>query len=68
MNQKNLEANLKRLENIVDTLGGEDVTLEDCLKLYSEGVELSGSCMRQLEEAKQIVEQGRMQMSPEDKE
>ena len=68
MNQKDLESSLKRLEEIVNILNGEDISLEESLKLYSEGVELSGDCMQKLESARQIVEQGKNKMMQEHKE
>lgn len=63
MNPKSLEANLKRLEDIVNSLGNEQISLEETLKLYTEGVSLSGDCMKQLEEAHQIVERGSEELS-----
>lgn len=59
MNPKTLEENLERLEKIVDSLGNDKLSLMESLKLYTEGVELSADCKKQLEEARQIVERGK---------
>lgn len=42
---------IKRLEKIVDTLETGSVPLEDSIKMYEEGVELSKKCMAKLETA-----------------
>lgn len=39
-----LEDSLKRIENIISALEGSEVSLEDSLKLYKEGVELTALC------------------------
>lgn len=55
---KNLkfEESLKRLEKIVEKLEAGDVSLEDSLSLYEEGVALFRYCSSKLEEAKRKVE------------
>jgi exodeoxyribonuclease VII small subunit len=50
------EENLNRLEAIVKRLEESELSLEESLKLFEEGTELSGACHRQLEEAEQRVE------------
>ena len=42
---------LKRLEDIVKTLEEGKVTLDDAMKLYEEGVDLSKQCLGKLSEA-----------------
>lgn len=50
------EASLTRLEEIVGQLEKGDLALEDALKVFEEGVRLSKSCMKILEEAERKVE------------
>jgi exodeoxyribonuclease VII small subunit len=45
------EESLKKLETIVDQLEKGDLTLEDSLKLFEEGVGLSAACKKELDEA-----------------
>ena len=52
-----IEQSLRRLEEIVERLGEETVTLDDSLALFSEGMKLSQQCMKQLDEAELIVEE-----------
>lgn len=62
---------LDRLEKIVDELEKSDVPLEQALSLFEEGVRLSTSCKKQLEEAEGKVEillknNGKVQAEPFD--
>ncbi len=50
------EDSLKKLESIVDQLEKGDLSLEDSLKLFEEGVGLSSVCKKELEEAEGKVE------------
>jgi exodeoxyribonuclease VII small subunit len=50
------EDSLQRLERIVDELEKGSVPLEQALKLFEEGIELSSSCRKELEEAEGKVE------------
>lgn len=59
---KSLEKELKELENIVRRLSAEELTLEEALELYTKGVEISKSCDELLEDARQKVEMGKMQL------
>ena len=55
MNKKkenNFESALKRLEEISDLLENEDTPLEDCIKLFEEGIELKEFCEDKLKSAK----------------
>jgi len=60
---------LQRLETVVQQLERGDIPLEQALKLFEEGVGLSDSCRRELEEAEGKVEillkqNGRLQPEP----
>jgi exodeoxyribonuclease VII small subunit len=62
---------LQRLEKIVDDLEKGNVPLEQALKLFEEGVQLSASCRKELEEAEGKVEillkqNGKLQPEPYD--
>ncbi len=50
------EEALKKLEKIVSDLEAGDMSLEDSLSKYEEGIRLSKLCSRQLEAAKSKVE------------
>jgi exodeoxyribonuclease VII small subunit len=47
---------LKRLEDVVERLEGGEVSLEEALKLYEEGVGLSRLCAKKLDEAEKKIE------------
>ena len=47
-----LEESMKRLETIAGELDSGEKSLEDCLKLYEEGVKLAKSCLDSLEQTK----------------
>ena len=65
MKQKEtIEGSLRRLEEIVEQLGGEAISLDDSLALFSDGMKLSQKCLQQLEEAELIVEQHSVSSSP----
>ena len=60
---------LERLEKIVQELEKGEVPLEQSLKLFEEGMQLSASCRKQLEEAEGKVEillkqNGKLQTEP----
>ena len=50
------EDSLQRLETIVTELEKGDVALDRALELFDEGMKLSGSCRKELEEAEGKVE------------
>ena len=50
------EEGLQRLETIVTELEKGDVALDRALELFDEGMKLSGSCRKELEEAEGKVE------------
>jgi exodeoxyribonuclease VII small subunit len=49
------EKKLNRLEDIVEKMETGELSLEDSLKLFEEGVKLSRDCNTQLSEAEQKV-------------
>ena len=46
------EEALLKLNEIVEKLDDGELTLEDSVKLYKEGIDLSAQCKKQIEEAK----------------
>ena len=60
MNKKNnkissFEEDLKKLQSILDDIESDKLTLEDSIKKYKEGMELSKKCQDALNEAKQVI-------------
>lgn len=50
------EESLERLEELVNILENGDISLEESLNYYKEGIELSSFCSKELEEAeKQVI-------------
>ncbi|MBI1807283.1 MAG: exodeoxyribonuclease VII small subunit [Ignavibacteria bacterium] len=47
----NFERSLKRLEEIIETLERGEVSLDEVMKMYEEGVHLSKACLEQLTQA-----------------
>ena len=50
------EESLKKLETIVEQLEKGDLSLEDSIKLFEEGVGLSAACKKELDEAEGKVQ------------
>jgi|SRR5215475_1585804 exodeoxyribonuclease VII small subunit len=50
------ERSLARLEEVVQRLESPQLSLDEAMKLFEEGVELSRECQKQLEEAEGKVE------------
>lgn len=50
------EEALKKLEKIVEDLEKGDLSLDDALKKYQEGIELSRLCAQRLENAKKKID------------
>jgi exodeoxyribonuclease VII small subunit len=50
------EKSLARLEEVVKRLESADLSLDEAMKLFEEGVKLSRDCQKQLEEAEGRVE------------
>ena len=55
MEKANFENNLKELENIVKTLESSDVSLDEMLELFEQGLKLTKSCTAQIETAEQKI-------------
>ena len=50
------EKSLARLEEVVKRLESTDLSLDEAMKLFEEGIRLSRDCQKQLEEAEGRVE------------
>jgi exodeoxyribonuclease VII small subunit len=50
------EESLKRLEKIVEDLEKGDLSLDEALKKYQEGIELARTCSLRLENAKKKID------------
>ena len=50
------EEALEKLEKIVEDLEGGDLSLDESMKRYEEGIHLSKLCSKRLEEAKKRIE------------
>lgn len=48
---------LKKLFEINEKLSAEDISLEESVNLFKEGIELTKFCQKKLDEAKQEIEQ-----------
>ena len=55
-NLSNFEKDLKKLQDILDNIESDELSLEESIEKYKEGVELSKKCQKELEDAKQIIE------------
>ena len=60
MNKKNnkisnFEEDLKKLQSILDDIESDELTLEDSIQKYKEGMELSKKCQDALDQAKQVI-------------
>ncbi|ORU94121.1 MAG: exodeoxyribonuclease VII small subunit [Cycloclasticus sp. symbiont of Poecilosclerida sp. N] len=51
-----LEDSLRTLESLVERMEGGDLTLEESLKEFEQGIKLVQSCQKSLAEAEQRVE------------
>lgn len=56
MGSRQFEEAMKRLEAIVDFLEGEEISLDDALKRYEEGIKLARFCSKKLQEAEKKIE------------
>lgn len=52
----NFEKSIERLEEIVSKLEDGELSLDAALKLYEEGMKISQSCAKRLEEARKKIE------------
>ncbi len=55
MTEKNFEAAMKRLEEIVQSLEGGEMPLRKSLEVFEEGMQLAGYCSNELETAEKKV-------------
>jgi len=55
MAEKKFEEAMKRLEDIVQNMESGDLSLEDSLGIFEEGIKLVGFCSKKLEEAEKKV-------------
>lgn len=68
------EEALKKLEKIVDDLEKGDLSLDEALKKYQEGIEISRVCNQRLESAKKKIDclaknkKGEFELKPLDEE
>lgn len=51
MSEKNFEQAIKELEAIVSKLEGSEVSLDESLKLFEDGVKLTKQCQQMLSDA-----------------
>lgn len=71
---KDFETSIKKLEQVVDKLEKGDLTLEESLKIFEEGIGLSQACVQILDHADHQVnllvktKSGQMQEKPFDSE
>ncbi len=56
MAEKKFEKALEKLEGIVKAMESGEMTLDESLKAFQEGIELSRFCMNKLDEAERKVE------------
>ena len=71
MSENNFEKQLKRLKEIADTLENKELSIDETLKLFEEGMKLSKECKKSLEEievkVKKIVgEEADIELEDED--
>lgn len=55
MDKKSFEVLLKELEQVVKDLENKDIPLDEAVKKYQLGLELSKACYQQLEEAEKLI-------------
>lgn len=72
MPKEKFEEALSKLEKVVERLEAGDISLEESLRLFEEGIRLSRFCNQKLDEAEKRVEillkdeEGRMKTQPFD--
>ncbi len=52
---KNFEASMKELEEIAEKLSGGEISLDESIKLFENGMKLSKNCQKTLEDAEKKV-------------
>ena len=56
-NLSTFEKDLKSMQSILEEIETKDLSLEDTIEKYKQGVELSKKCQKALEEAEQKIKQ-----------
>ena len=69
--KRSFEESLQCLEEVVQKLEADDMTLDDSLKLFEEGIKASNACRRMLEEGRKrvqklVAENGGFRLEPLD--
>ena len=54
--QETLEESMERLETILDTLEGDDISLEESFALYQKGMKLVQSCKEKIDTVEKKVQ------------
>ena len=54
-NLSNFESDLRKLQDILEDIESDKLSLEESIEKYREGVDLSKKCQKALEDAKQII-------------
>lgn len=54
-NNTDFEASLTELEKIVEKLEGGEISLDESIKLFEKGMELSNDCRKTLDNARQKI-------------
>jgi exodeoxyribonuclease VII small subunit len=49
------EGAMEKLEEIVEKMGSEDLSLEDSIQMFQEGMELVSACNKKLDEAERKI-------------
>ena len=54
-NISSFESDLKKLQDILEDIESDKLSLEQSIEKYKEGMELSKKCQKALDDAKQII-------------
>ena len=54
-NISSFESDLRKLQDILEDIESDKLSLEQSIEKYKEGVELSKKCQKALDDAKQII-------------
>jgi exodeoxyribonuclease VII small subunit len=61
--KNNFESDLKRLEEISNSLENNEIGLDDAIALYEEGIKLSKNCIKKLKDAELKVTELKKELS-----
>ena len=56
MKKMNFESNMKELENIVEQMSQNTLSLEKSIELFEKGISLSKNCSKELTQAQQKIQ------------